>query len=115
MVLSALGGVISALLIAALDGTLAKPLPFSTISEAPQAYLFAALYVGIILVGTMWGAFRLAPAVMTYLLSIEILGGVFSSAVFLDEQFGLFEIGGTVFVIGAVLIEVLWTPATKKI
>ena len=115
MVVTALGGVLAALVIAALDGTLAQPVPYSTPLTSPHAFGFAALYVGIILAGTMWGAFRLAPAVMTYLLSIEILGGVFSSAVFLDERFGWFEIGGAVFVTGAVLIEVLWNPTRRHV
>ena len=114
MVTAALGGVVAALLIALVDGTLAAPVPYASTVEHPEAFGFAALYVGIILAGTMWGAFRLPPAVMTYLLSIEILGGVLSSALILGERFGWHEICGAVFIIGAVLVEVLWQPATRK-
>ena len=114
MVTAALGGVVAALVIAFVDGTLAEAVPFAATVEHPQAFGFAALYVGIILAGTMWGAFRLPPAVMTYLLSIEILGGVLSSALILGERFGWHEVTGAVFIIGAVLVEVLWQPATRK-
>ena len=77
-------------------------------------FLFSAGYVGIMMAGTMWGAFRLPPAVMTYLLSVEILGGVLSAALFLDERFGWFEIGGAAFILSAVLVEVMWSkPVTK--
>jgi len=111
MLATALGGVLAAVAIAWLDGSIAagvRDLP-AVVAGAPWVFGFAAFYVGTILAGTMWGAFRLPPAVMTYLLSVEVLGGVFSSALILGERFGPFEIGGAVCILTAVLIEVVWT------
>lgn len=115
-VITALGGMASALVIAALDGSVAAGVPdFGAVfAGAPGTFLFGAAYVGIILAGTMWGAFRLPPAVMTYLLSVEILGGVLSSALILGEAFGWFEFGGAFFIVAAVLVEVLWPSGTEK-
>lgn len=114
--ITVLGAMAVALVIAALDGSLAEGLP--ALDPSPLvtwgAFGFAAFYVGIILAGTMWGAFRLPPAVMSYLLSVEVLGGVLSSTLILGEVFGLFELGGAVCIIGAVLIEVIFTPRTGR-
>jgi len=116
VLLTALAGVAAALAIAWADGSIAAGAPdFPAIAAgAPWVFVFSAFYVGVILAGTMWGAFRLPPAVMTYLLSVEVLGGVFSSAVILGERFGPFEIGGAVCIITAVLIEVVWTERRSK-
>lgn len=115
LVVTALGGALSALVIGLIDGSVVQGLPVLTSVKAFWiATGFAALYVGVILAGTMWGAFRLPPAVMTYLLSLEVLGGVLSSAFILGERFGWFEAGGAFLIISAVLIEVLWTPRTAK-
>ncbi len=81
---------------------------------APLVFAFAALYVGILLSGTVWGAFVLPPAVMSYLLSIEIVSGVLSSTLILGETFTAFEAGGMACILGAVFIEVLWTQRVSK-
>ena len=111
MVVTALGGVGSALLIAWTDGSISAGIPdFTALLVAfPLTFLLAAVYVGTMMAGTMWGAFRLPPAVMTYLLSIEIIGGVLSSVLILGERFGWLEAGGAIFIVSAVLVEVLWT------
>lgn len=116
MVLTGIGGITAAALIGALDGSLWAGLP--TLSPDWQITGFAAgfaiVYIGIILAGTMWGAFRLPPVVMTYLLSLEVIGGVLSSTLILGERFGLFEIGGAICILGAILIEVVWTERTPR-
>jgi len=116
LIVCAIGGMISALLIAAVEGSLAGPLPnpLEWVQINPGTLAFLALYVGVLLAGTMWGAFRLPPAVMSYLLSVEVLGGVLSSSLVLGETFGLIELGGTTFILGAVLIEVITTRRTVK-
>ena len=114
LLMTALGGVVAALVIAAIDGSLAAGLPEIDTERALWPFAFAAVYVGVILAGTMWGAFYLPPAVMSYLLSVEIIGGVISSTLILGETFGLLEIGGASFIIGAVLIEVVLTKRTQK-
>lgn len=111
LVATALGGVVAALAIAAVDGSIAAGPPEIEPARALWPFAFAAVYVGVILAGTMWGAFYLPPAVMSYLLSVEIIGGVFSSTIVLGESFGLLEIGGAIFIIGAVFIELVLTRA----
>ncbi len=114
LVVTALGGIATALVIAWAEGSLSGPLPdpLAWIPANPATLAFLALYVGVLLAGTMWGAFRLPPAIMSYLLSVEVLGGVLSSSLILGETFGLIEAGGAAFIMGAVLIEVI---ATRRI
>lgn len=113
---AALGGIAGALLIAAFDGSFAasRPDPTVLVAAAPLTFLFVALYIGPLLAGAVWGGIVLPPAVVTYLLSVEVLAGVASSAFILAEPFGPFEIGGTICILGAVLIEVAWTQYTAK-
>lgn len=68
---------------------------------------FGAVYVVPIMVMTLWAAQRLSPATITFLLSAEILSGVISGAVFLDEPFGVLQILGTALIILAATSEVL--------
>ena len=56
---------------------------------------------------TLWSAQRLAPAVLSFLLTAEILSGVITGALFLDEPFGLLQIIGAVLIIAAALSEVV--------
>lgn len=69
------------------------------------ALAVAGLYLSTILGCTMWGAARLEPAAMTYLLSVEMIAGVLVAALLLGEPYGPFEVFGTVFVVSAVLLE----------
>ncbi|MEO1490616.1 MAG: DMT family transporter [Pseudomonadota bacterium] len=116
LVVTALGGIAVSLGISAAMGQAMLSLPQfgSAIAGAPLVYLFAAAYVGILLSGTVWGAFVLPPAVMSYLLSIEIVSGVLSSTLILGERFGVFEMGGAACILGAVFIEVLWSERVSK-
>ena len=65
------------------------------------------IYVLPVLALTLWAAQRLSPAVITFLLTAEILSGVISSAIFLDEPFGWMQVAGTALIIFAALSEVL--------
>ncbi|MEM9140665.1 MAG: DMT family transporter, partial [Pseudomonadota bacterium] len=115
MIIAALGGMASAYGVSHLDSATVSVPDFPALMIAvPSAFLIAAAYVGTMMAGTMWGAFRLPPAVMTYLLSLEILGGVFSAVFILGETFGWFEAAGALFIIGAVLVEVLFAPKIAK-
>ena len=91
----------------AMGGAAMGTLPAASILSSDSFFAFAVsgAYLAFILGCTMWGATRLSPTVMSFLLSAEIIGGVVVSAVFLGEPFGLIEIFGAAFVIGAVLIE----------
>ena len=66
-----------------------------------------AVYVLPIMIMTLWSARRLAPTTLTFLLSAEIVSGVASSAVLLDEPFGAMQLLGTVLIVFAAMSEVM--------
>ena len=65
-----------------------------------------AIYLAPIIGVTLWGAARLPPTTISFLLAAEILSGITSSALFLDERFGLWELAGTVMIIAGVIAHV---------
>ena len=71
------------------------------------------MYVLPILFLTLWSAQRLSPAVISFLLTAEILSGVTSSALFLDEPFGKMQAAGACLILLAALSQVL--PAIRWI
>lgn len=73
----------------------------------PAGLGVGALYVLPIMVLTLWSAQRLPPATITFLLTAEILTGVISGAVLLDEPFGWMQAAGAVLIVLAALSEVL--------
>ncbi len=70
------------------------------------AALFGAIYVLPIMAMTLWAAQRLAPATITFLLSAEILSGVISGALLLDEPFGWMQGVGAALIILAATSEI---------
>lgn len=66
-----------------------------------------AVYVLPIMIMTLWSARRLAPTTLTFLLSAEIVSGVASSAVLLDEPFGTMQLLGTVLIVFAAMSEMM--------
>lgn len=73
----------------------------------PTGMMGGAIYVLPIMVLTLWSAQRLAPTLITFLLTAEILSGVISGALLLDEPFGMMQVWGTVLIVFAALSEVL--------
>lgn len=71
------------------------------------------IYVLPILLLTLWSAQRLSPAVISFLLTAEILSGVVTGAVFLDEPFGLMQVAGAVLILTAAAVEVIPTLLRK--
>ncbi len=65
-----------------------------------------AIYLAPIIGITLWGAKRLLPATISFLLAAEILSGIASSAMFLNEPFGLWELAGTIMIIGSVIAHI---------
>ena len=65
------------------------------------------LYVLPILALTLWSAQRLSPAVVSFLLTAEILSGVLSGVLFLDEPFGAMQAAGAVLILFAAAVEVI--------
>lgn len=66
------------------------------------------IYLAPIILVTLWGAKRLLPATISFLLAAEILSGITSSAMFLDEPFGWWEVTGTVMIISGVIAHVVF-------
>lgn len=74
-----------------------------------------ALYLGPIIGITLWGTTRLLPATISFLLAAEILSGITSSAVFLDEPFGWWEVAGTLMITASVFMHVaLGEPSSAE-
>ena len=71
------------------------------------ALFLGALFVTPMLAMTLWSAERLPPSLLTFLLTFEIITGVATAVMFLDETFGLLQLAGTVIIILAVISEVL--------
>ena len=70
------------------------------------------VYLAPIIGVTLWGAKRLLPATISFLLAAEILSGITSSALFLDEAFGSWEFTGTAMIIVSVITHI--TVADSK-
>ena len=82
-------------------------------SAMPATLLSGGLYMMPTLIITLWSARLLAPALLSFLLSAEIISGVGSSAIFLDEEFGLVEMSGSVFIALGAITEVLIAGRSK--
>ncbi|WP_371226277.1 DMT family transporter [Roseovarius sp. 2305UL8-3] len=74
--------------------------------------LAGVVYVLPILALTLWSAQRLSPAVISFLLTAEILSGVITGALFLDEPFGVMQAAGAVLILLAAAVEVV--PAVMR-
>lgn len=77
------------------------------VAAVPAGLGAGALYVLPIMVLTLWSAQRLPPATITFLLTAEILTGVISGAVLLDEPFGWMQAAGALLIVLAAVSEVL--------
>jgi len=67
------------------------------------------LYLLPLLIIAVWGAGQLPPATMSFLLTIEVVVAVASSAYFLGLQFGFIELIGTSLILAGAVWEVI-TP-----
>ena len=78
----------------------------------------AAIILGMAVVsvtsswGILWGARLLSPGRAGLLLMMEVITGLASAAVLVDEPFGAAQVVGSVLIAGAVLVEVL--PAAGR-
>lgn len=73
----------------------------------PAGLGVGVIYVLPIMVLTLWSAQRLPPATITFLLTAEILTGVISGALLLDETFGWMQATGAVLIVLAAMSEIL--------
>ncbi len=81
------------------------------------ALVLGALYLVPLIGLTLWGATRLPPALLSFLFTLEIVSGVISGALLLDEPFGLYRAAGGLLIFGAAMFEAVMTlraPAMSK-
>ncbi len=85
-----------------------EALPTAAAAPAMAASLaLGAFYLLPIIAISLWGAQRLSPALLSFLFTLEIVSGVVSGVLLLDEPFGLWRLSGGLLIIGAALIEAL--------
>lgn len=96
--------------------TFVVPSP-STPVDGALATVFAlgTLYLAPSVVATLWSASRLRPTTMSYLLTAEIVSGIASAALLLDEPFGWPEGLGSLLIASAALVEIVASePVTTQ-
>lgn len=79
----------------------------ATWTGASLGALSGLIYVLPIMAMTLWSAQRLPPATISFLLTAEILSGVISGVLFLDEPFGVMQMAGAALILLAAVSEVL--------
>ena len=81
------------------------------------ALVLGALYLVPLLGLTLWSATRLPPALLSFLFTLEIVSGVVSGALLLDEPFGVTRAAGGMLIFGAAMFEAVMTlraPAMSR-
>lgn len=82
---------------------------FENIAQAsPAIALGGLIYVLPILLITMWSAQILPPALLSFLLTAEILSGVFSGVLLLDETISALQILGAAAIVAAAMVELVF-------
>ena len=109
---TALAATLTALLFVGLTWGVEMPPAVNVLGTGIGA-LVGMIYVLPILLLTLWSAQRLSPAVISFLLTAEILSGVVTGAVFLDEPFGPMQAAGAAMVLLAAALEVVPALARK--
>lgn len=91
------------------------PVPWAQMTPtiAPALAVGAAYAIPVLFL-TMWSAQRLAPATLSFLLTAELLTGVTSGAIWLDEPFGWVQAVGAVLILVAALTEVFFRGGTGQ-
>ena len=116
LVAVALSAVVSILVCVADDVSEVKFAAFSEAMTDYPVYLIGCLYFAPMLAITIWSAGKLPPALMSYLLSVEIIAGVVSSVLLLNERFGAIELLGAIAIMLGATIELMLprqSPQTK--
>lgn len=85
------------------------------VSGAPWALLAGLAFFTPLWFLTLWAAKRLPPATMSFLLTGEILSGVVSSAIFLDEPFWWPEILGAILIALGATVEIIRPPKGRRV
>ncbi len=87
----------------------------SRVAEAvPIILATGGIYLAPIFAISLWSARKLPPALLSFLLSAEIVSGVASSAILLDERFGWVEMAGATCVALGAGVEFLLPSRTRR-
>lgn len=78
-----------------------------TMSIVALSLALGAVYIVPVMALTLWSAQRLSPALLSFLFTLEILSGVVSGALLLDEVFGWVQGIGAAMIVSAALTEVV--------
>ncbi|QYX56689.1 DMT family transporter [Roseovarius sp. SCSIO 43702] len=107
---------ISATAVAALLGLVLGEaiVPRGPVSALTVGAVLGAVFALPCIFATLWSAQRLAPALLTFLFTLEICAGVISGAILLDEPFGLVQVAGTCLIVGAALSEVAFALRERR-
>ncbi len=102
--------VVAAIMVLAFDTS--TPYVLATIQNNSLKLLvvFALLglfYLAPVTALTLWGATQIPPAMMSFILTLEVISAVSSSAFLIGERFGLPELLGTVLIIMGALVEIV--------
>lgn len=106
------------LTVSALVATILTAIVFALIGgealvpDVAASTMLKALLIGMFvaipsLMMTLWSAQRLSPALISFVFTFELLTGVISGALLLDEPFGMFQASGSALIVSAALIEVV--------
>lgn len=90
----------------------------AAVPSAPALPLLGGLAIGALyampcMFASLWSAQRLAPALLSFLFTLEIFSGVISGALLLDEAFGVTQMMGAVLIVGAALSEVYFAARAR--
>ena len=91
----------------------------AVVPDAPLSLQASGLGMGLIyampcmFVG-LWAAQRLAPALLSFLFTLEICSGVVSGALLLDEPFGAAQALGAVLIVAAAMSEIVFSSRESK-
>ncbi len=77
--------------------------------------LIGFLYLLPVTLVTLWGASRIPPAMMSFILTLEVIAAVGSSAILLDQRFGLVELLGTILILSGAMVEMLRVQKTTQV
>ena len=103
------GGLIVTVAILVFGGPkLGGPLPMDIfLSALPYGFLLALWFLPTLFL-TVWPVTLLTPGRAGLLLMSEVVVGVVSAALFAGETFGMREFIGTLMIVGAAIVELLW-------
>ncbi len=101
------GGLLITLVAVLIPIDVTTPSSESLVAATPWLFLLVAAYLVPTMLVLLWAASRLSPGRVGLLLMGEVVVGVISAALLIDEPFGGRELIGTILIVSAGMIEVM--------